>query len=105
MMKVLFSNLLDNAIKYSNDNKNIFLSIFRESEKIIFIIKDEGIGIPRDSIKKVTDRFYRVDKSRNKSIVGFGLGLSLVKNIIELHNGKMEIKSKEMEGTTIITEF
>ena len=105
LINILFSNLLDNAIKYTPENKHIFLSLFTENENICFIIQDEGIGIPEDSIKKVTDRFYRVDESRNKSIKGFGLGLSLVKNVIDLHKGILKIESKTSKGTTITVRF
>lgn len=105
LITILFSNLLDNAIKYSLENKKIFLSLFEENGRIIFIIKDEGIGIPKELLPKITDKFYRVDESRNKSIKGFGLGLSIVKNIIELHNGNMNIGSKESVGTTVLITF
>ena len=61
----IFNNLLDNAIKYTPENKNIYISLYKEN-KIYFIIQDDGIGIPQDKIDKITDRFYRVDESRNK---------------------------------------
>ncbi len=105
LIAVVFSNLIDNAIKYSKDGKRIYLSIFTLEEKVIFIIEDEGIGIPKSSLDKVTDRFYRVDESRNKSIKGFGLGLSLVKNIVDLHSGSLQIDSKESAGTTVKITF
>ena len=96
----IFSNLLDNAIKYTLNNKKITISLF-QNEKVHFIVKDEGIGIPQNKISKITDRFYRVDESRNKEIKGFGLGLSIVKNSIDLYNGKLKIDSKEGVGTII----
>jgi len=65
------------------------------------IIEDEGIGISEDNIEKITNRFYRVDESRNKSIDGFGLGLSIVKRSVELHNGTIEFSSKIDCGTTV----
>lgn len=105
LISILFSNLLDNAIKYSLENKNIFLSLFEENGKVIFIIKDQGIGIPKELLPKITDKFYRVDESRNKSIKGFGLGLSIVKNIIELHNGELNISSQIQNGTTVRISF
>lgn len=101
LINTIFSNLIDNAIKYTPNGKNIYISLFTKNKKIYFIIKDEGIGIPKEKIDKITDRFYRVDESRNKSIKGFGLGLSIVKNYIELHNGTLKIKSKENIGTEI----
>lgn len=105
LMVFLFSNLIDNAIKYTPNRKNIFLSLHVENGIVSFIIQDEGIGIPKELIGKVTERFFRVDESRNKSIKGFGLGLSLVKNIVELHNAQMTIESETSIGTTITITF
>jgi len=101
LMASIFSNLIDNAIKYSNENTNIHISLFQKN-KIHFIIKDEGIGISKEHLDRVQDRFYRVDESRNKKIKGFGLGLSIVKNSVELHDGEIRIYSKENMGTKIV---
>ncbi len=100
LLSMIFSNLIDNAIKYTPKHKNITISLYRD-EKIHFIIKDEGIGIPKEKLSKITDRFYRVDESRNKKIKGFGLGLSIVKNSVELHGGEMTIISAVNQGSTI----
>lgn len=100
LIATIFSNLIDNAIKYSLDNTRITICLFKQ-DKMHFIVKDEGIGINKENLEKVQDRFYRVDESRNKKIKGFGLGLSIVKNSISLHNGTMEISSKENIGTTV----
>jgi signal transduction histidine kinase len=105
LIHILFSNLIDNAIKYSNENTTISISLFTKNNKINFIIQDEGIGIPKESIDKITDRFYRVEQSRNKNTKGFGLGLSLVQNIIQLHNGILNIESEKSSGTKITTIF
>ena len=72
-----------------------------KDDKVYFLIKDEGIGIAKENLSKLMDRFYRVDESRNKKIKGFGLGLSIVKNSIELHNGTINIQSEENIGTNI----
>ncbi|NOX16588.1 MAG: HAMP domain-containing histidine kinase [Epsilonproteobacteria bacterium] len=100
LISVIFSNLIDNAIKYTQKNKSIYISLYQDS-KIHFIIKDEGIGIPKDKLSLITDRFYRVDESRNKKIKGFGLGLSIVKNSVELHGGELHIISEVNAGTTV----
>jgi len=100
----IFSNIIDNAIKYTPNNKNIFVSLYK-NEKIHFIIKDEGIGIPKNELSKITDRFYRIDKSRNKKIKGFGLGLCIVKNSVELHNAELKITSIEKSGTQVEVIF
>ncbi len=100
LFKTIFSNLIDNAIKYSNFNTQINIGLYKNN-KIVFYIKDQGVGISKDKIPLITNRFYRVDESRNKNIEGFGLGLSIVKNSVDLHNGKLEINSEINFGTTI----
>jgi len=100
LINVIFSNLVDNAIKYTSSGKKIYISLWKD-KKIHFIVQDEGMGISQGNLSKITDRFYRVDESRNKEIEGFGLGLSIVKNSIELHNGELHIKSELDIGTTI----
>ena len=100
LIKTIFSNLIDNAIKYSLENTTITLSLYKD-EQIHFICADQGVGIPKNQLEKITNRFYRVDSSRNKKIKGFGLGLSIVKNSVELHNGQIKLDSKENVGTTI----
>ena len=105
LINCIFSNLLDNAIKYSSFSSNIDILLYKNSSDIYFIIKDRGVGIPSDKLSKVTDKFYRVDASRNKNINGFGLGLAIVKSCIELHNGILKIDSIENKGTTVTVQF
>lgn len=100
LIERIFSNLLDNAIKYTHDEKNIYVSLYKD-KKVHFIIKDEGIGIPQKFLSNITDRFFRVDESRSKSVEGFGIGLSIVENCVNLHDGKLKITSLEDEGTTV----
>ena len=99
LISLIFSNLLDNAIKYSESGQNIYISLYKKHQ-VYFKIRDAGIGISEDQLSKITDRFYRVDDSRNKKIKGFGLGLSIVKNSVELHGAKMKIVSQLKKGTT-----
>jgi signal transduction histidine kinase len=102
LIRSLFANLLDNAVKYSSEGKNITLELFRDRDGgIRFRITDEGVGIPADKVEKVTERFYRVDEARSRKTPGFGLGLALVKKIVELHGGTLHIRSKEGKGTTV----
>ncbi|MCF6310795.1 MAG: HAMP domain-containing histidine kinase [Sulfurimonas sp.] len=102
LISSIFSNLLDNSIKYTPNSKSIYLFLYKDKQNNInFEIKDEGVGIEEDKLHKITDRFYRVDDSRNKKVQGFGLGLSIVKNSVELHNAKMEINSNIKKGTDI----
>ena len=100
LIAVIFSNLIDNAIKYSPNGSDIDIFLYK-NDKIHFIIEDNGIGIPEDKIDKITQRFYRVDESRNKEIQGFGLGLSLVKNAVELHDGIYTVTSSPNKGTKV----
>ena len=102
----VFSNLIDNAIKYSQDGKNIYVkSQYSEGKlidkNILISIKDEGIGIPQDLIPRITERFFRVDTERSKKVGGTGLGLAIMKHIISQHRGDYEILSKINEGTEI----
>lgn len=104
LISIIFSNIIENAIKYTPKNKNIYVSLYQDSN-IHFIVQDEGIGIKKDEISKITDEFYRVDESRNKKIEGFGLGLSIVKKIVEFYNGKIIFTSKVSKGTKIEVVF
>lgn len=104
LMESIFSNIIDNAIKYTPDDKKISVLLYKDS-KIHFIVKDEGIGIEKKYLSKITERFYRVDSSRNKKIDGFGLGLSIVKNSVLMHVGDIEIESDEGNGTTVKVIF
>ena len=98
LIESIFANLIDNAIKYTPNHRNIHLSLYQNG-KVHFTIKDEGVGIDAEYLPKVTDRFYRVDASRNKEIKGFGLGLSIVSNAIVLHGGELNIASTKEIGS------
>lgn len=103
-MSSIFTNLISNSIKYSLKDKIIYIKLFQD-KSINFIIKDEGIGISKDELNKVTDKFYRADQSRNKKINGHGLGLSIVKNNVKLHNGSINISSELDKGTKVHIVF
>jgi two-component system, OmpR family, sensor histidine kinase ArlS len=98
--QVIF-NLLENARKYSNPYTTTKIEIHEIHHKIHIIIKDQGRGIPGKDIPRVFERFYRVDKSRTRATGGYGLGLSIVKEIIEAHNGSISLKSALDKGTTV----
>ncbi|MGX6446340.1 ATP-binding protein [Neobacillus sp. K501] len=92
-------NLLDNARKYSFENTTTHLKAFKKDKEIYIIIQDDGIGIPKNDLPYVFERFYRVDKSRSRETGGFGLGLAIVKELVEAHGGKISVKSNAGEGT------
>jgi signal transduction histidine kinase len=99
----VFLNLLDNAIKYNKENGTIDIEI--NPDKKTVEITDSGIGIPEKDLDKIFDKFYRSDPSRSKTIEGLGLGLSLVKEILDLHKAKIKIKSTPNIGTKVIIFF
>lgn len=96
----LFVIFIDNAIKYSPEDSEISLSSKKSGSSIVIEIKDEGIGIDKKDIPLLFERFYRADKARSKKDTdGFGLGLSIAKQIVDKHNGSIEVKSKPGIGT------
>ncbi|GBE06506.1 signal transduction histidine-protein kinase ArlS [bacterium BMS3Abin10] len=97
----LFVNIIDNAIKYNVPLGKIDICVKKENVFIITKIKDTGIGIPGKDLDRVFDRFYRVDISRSREPGSVGLGLSICEGIAKLHGGRIEIKSKVGEGTTV----
>ncbi len=97
----LFTNLIDNAVKYNIPQGKIDISIGKEMDFIVTEIRDTGIGISEGDLDRVFDRFYRVDKSRSRESGGVGLGLSICDEIVKLHGGRIEIKSKVGEGTAV----
>lgn len=106
MMDELIYNLCDNAIRYNNPGGRVDVSVYREVDRIVLEVKDNGIGIPEKDQERIFERFYRVDKSRSKSTGGTGLGLAIVKHIIALHdNVRLELRSKLGEGTTVYVYF
>lgn len=101
-----FLNLLLNAIMYSGSGVTIEISYFVSNEKeVIFSIKDYGVGIPSESVDRLTERFYRVDKGRSREQGGTGLGLSIVKHIMNRHEGTLKIKSSISEGSQFSCVF
>lgn len=92
--------LLDNAVKYSSENKHIDVLVSKKDEHVIIQVKDTGIGIPSNEISKIFNRFYRVDKARSREGGGTGLGLAIAKRLVEKYNGEITVQSKEHVGTT-----
>lgn len=101
IQQVLY-NLIDNAIKFSHNGSTIDIQASPKHEKIFVSVKDTGIGIPKDSMKKIWERFYKTDISRGKDKKGTGLGLSIVKEIIQAHGENIDVVSTEGVGTEFI---
>jgi len=101
-LQQVFYNLIDNAIKFSHDDSVITIETTLHGNRMIVSIKDDGIGIPRDSLDKIWDRFYKTDQSRGKDKKGTGLGLAIVKEIIQAHGENINVISTEGVGTEFI---
>ena len=98
-------NLVDNAIKYTNDGGKVSVFCKTEGRECVLRIQDTGIGIPKEDLNKIFERFYRVDKARARSTGGTGLGLAIVERMIKIHEGSIEVESEENQGTTFTIRF
>jgi two-component system phosphate regulon sensor histidine kinase PhoR len=99
MLHAILKNLIDNAIKYNKENGIVNVSYRELKNEVEISVCDTGIGIPKSHIPFIFERFYRVDRSRSRKLGGTGLGLSIVKLAVEKLDGKVEVESKEGEGT------
>ena len=97
MLNQVWINLLDNAVKFNRENGIISIALKKKEDNIIITISDNGIGISKEALPKVFDKFYQGDTSH--STLGNGLGLAMVKKIIELHNGTIKCDSLHLRGT------
>jgi two-component system phosphate regulon sensor histidine kinase PhoR len=94
------SNLLDNAVKYSNGKTDVTVALRRDGDWIVVAVTDQGIGIPRDEQRKIFDRFHRVSTGLVHDVKGSGLGLSIVRHIVDAHRGRVTVESRPGEGST-----
>ncbi len=95
----VLTNLLDNAIKYGSENGKVQVEIEHDKDHLIVFVKDDGPGIEPEHLKRIFERFYRVEKSRSKDRGGTGLGLAITKHIVEAHGSKISVTSKPGKGT------
>lgn len=100
MVGQILINLVDNAIKYTPEGGKVLVTALGEDNMAKISVADTGIGIPRESIPRLFERFYRVDKARSREMGGTGLGLAIVKHILEIHHGRIEVESTVGKGST-----
>jgi len=95
-------NLLENAVKYSDDGSvvRVWAGLGERADMVAIIVEDQGIGIPDRDIRRIFERFYRVDRARARDTGGTGLGLSIVRHVAHNHGGEVEVRSREGEGST-----
>lgn len=105
LVSIIISNLISNAIKYSNENGVLLIQLSEQNGKIICSISDNGIGIAKDDLDKIFNPFYRSDPTNHPEIKGSGLGLSIVKRIVQLLHIKFEIHSEVNAGTAVVLSF
>ncbi|MBU0501870.1 MAG: ATP-binding protein [bacterium] len=98
-------NLLDNAINYTNEWGGVTVSCEQNDHEIKILVKDTGIGIAKEHLTRIFERFFRVDKARSRLYGGTGLGLAIVKHAMNLHQGRVEVVSEEGKGSTFALVF
>jgi len=101
----IFDNLIDNAIKYTEAGGSIDIFVTREGDRVRVDVKDTGIGIPKEDLPRIFERFYRVDKARSRELGGTGLGLSIAKHLVQALGGEISVESQLDVGSTFTTRF
>ncbi|MEL7833817.1 HAMP domain-containing sensor histidine kinase [Fodinibius sp. Rm-B-1B1-1] len=104
-LETILSNLVDNAIKYSNDHKYLGIKVLNQAKNIEMHIEDHGIGIEKKNLSNIFDKFFRIEDSLTAKTKGHGLGLSIVKNLVQLNGGTIKVESKPGQGSTFIITF
>ena len=99
-LSLALSNLVENGIKYNTEDGWVRVTLNTDHKYFYVSVADSGIGIPEESIDRIFERFYRVDKSHSREIGGTGLGLAITRNAIVMHRGAIKVKSEEHKGTT-----
>jgi signal transduction histidine kinase len=105
LMRQVFSNLLENAIKYSSENTKVLITTEEMNGMVVVQVADQGIGITENEIKNIFTKFYRAKNVKNSQIKGSGLGLYLAKYFVELHKGRINVESIPQQGSTFTVEI
>ncbi|AYE34354.1 sensor histidine kinase [Clostridium septicum] len=98
-------NLISNAIKFSSEDKNVYIDLYISEKEVEIIVTDEGVGISKEDQKKIFDRFYQISKKKSNENSGSGIGLDLVNYLVKTHDGKIDIVSEEGEGSSFIVKL
>jgi two-component system phosphate regulon sensor histidine kinase PhoR len=101
----IFINLISNAIKYTPEHGKVWITLGEESGYVKATVSDTGIGIKKENLSRIFDRFYRVKSQETRHIIGTGLGLSIVKSMVDAHLGEISVESEEGKGTTFTLLF
>lgn len=104
-LSLAISNIIDNAIKYTPEGGSVVVTLDADHQNAFITVSDTGIGIPEEELNRVFERFYRVDKTRDRETGGTGLGLSITHATVMMHNGSIKVSSKEEEGTTMVVRI
>ena len=104
LYQIIF-NLVENAIKYNIPSGKVYISLDRIDDNAVLQVRDTGVGIPDDALEHVFERFFRVDKARSRKSGGSGLGLSIVRNMVERNNGMIHVESTVGQGSTFTLSF
>ena len=99
------SNLVENAIKYTDEGGSVKVTLDCDHQNAFLTVTDTGIGMAEEELGKIFDRFYRIDKTRDRQTGGTGLGLSITHSTVLLHDGSIKVSSKENEGTTFVVRI
>ncbi len=100
----LINNLVDNAVKYSNENLHLIITTHCTSRNLVIQVQDNGIGMSKESVKRIFEKFYRAHTGNVHNVKGFGLGMSYVKSVIDAHNGRIKVESVQGKGSTFVLE-
>lgn len=104
-LSLAVTNLVENGVKYNNDGGWVRVSLNADHKYFYIKVSDSGVGIPKDALPRVFERFYRVDKARSRETGGTGLGLAITKNVVQLHHGGIRLESTLGEGTTFLVRI